>query len=309
MVRRQVFHALESQVNEGLSTLLDFCEGDCARSVLVNRFAKQAVTHTLGRQAPFARFVKADLIGPRGGDLNHVFLQGTQACGLPQQTSGFEVRGLAAGICGTAGLEREFGFEFNAADRSSGRLVGGHAARVTGIDHGDDFVCTRGYFLCGLCQLGVGDGLTIVGQQAFDAPVDCRVPIPGAVSREVDERAPTIACAFTQLPNFFQDVFFGSVLVSHQTDLMARNAHGHGHAFGAFHIVWHTFQRGCASAWTVLTQANDQCRTQSRRLRLRLCGPCREQGQGQQEGGVFFHEIKRIQMGASHGPVKALSPE
>jgi len=64
MVWLQVFHALESQVNEGLSALLDFCEGDGARSVLVNRFAKQAVTHTLGRQAPFAWLVKADLIRP-----------------------------------------------------------------------------------------------------------------------------------------------------------------------------------------------------------------------------------------------------
>jgi hypothetical protein len=154
---------------------------------------------------------------------------------------------------------------------------------VTGIDHGDDFVCTRGDFLCGLSQLGVGDGLTIVCQQALDASVDRRVPIPGAVSREVNERASAIPCAFTQLTNFLEDVFFGGVLVSHQTDLIARNAHGHGHAFGAFHVVWHTFQRSRSGAWTVLTQANDQRRTQSRRLSLRLCGPCREQGQGQQE--------------------------
>jgi hypothetical protein len=190
---------------------------------------------------------------------------------------------LAAGIGRAAGFEREFGFQFNAADRPRGGFAGGHAAGVTGIDHGDDFVCTRCDFLCGLSQFGVGDGLTIVGQQALDASVDRRVPIPGAVSREVDERAPPIACAFTQLPNFLEDVFFGGVLVLHQTDLIDGNAHGHGHAFGAFHVVWHSFQRGRAGAWTVLTQANDQRRTQSRRLCLRLCGPCREQDQGQQE--------------------------
>jgi hypothetical protein len=48
--------------------------------------------------------------------LNHVFLQGTQACGLPQQASGFEIRRLAAGIGRAAGFERELGLEFNAAD-------------------------------------------------------------------------------------------------------------------------------------------------------------------------------------------------
>ncbi len=62
MVRRQVFHTFEPQVNEGLSTLLDFCEGDGTRAVLVNGFAEQAVPYALGRQAPFARLVKADLV-------------------------------------------------------------------------------------------------------------------------------------------------------------------------------------------------------------------------------------------------------
>jgi hypothetical protein len=104
--------------------------------------------------------------------LNHVFLQGTQACCLTQQTSGFEIRRLAAGIGRAAGFEREFGFEFNAADRPRSGFAGGHTTRVTGIDHGDDFVCTRGDFLCGLSQFRVGDGLTIVGQQALDASVD-----------------------------------------------------------------------------------------------------------------------------------------
>jgi hypothetical protein len=62
MVRRQVFHAFEPQVNEGLCALLDFCERNSARAVLVNGFAEQAVPHALGRQAPFARLVKADLV-------------------------------------------------------------------------------------------------------------------------------------------------------------------------------------------------------------------------------------------------------
>jgi hypothetical protein len=64
MVWRQVFHTFEPQVNEGLSALLDFCEGDCTRAVFVNSFAEQTVPHTLGCQATFARFVKADLIRP-----------------------------------------------------------------------------------------------------------------------------------------------------------------------------------------------------------------------------------------------------
>ena len=49
MVWRQVFHTFEPQVNEGLSALLDFCEGDGTRAVLVNSFAEQTVPHTLGR--------------------------------------------------------------------------------------------------------------------------------------------------------------------------------------------------------------------------------------------------------------------
>ena len=64
MVRRQVFHAFEPQVNEGLCTLLDFCQGDGTRAVLVNSFAEKTVPHTLGCQATFARLVKADLIRP-----------------------------------------------------------------------------------------------------------------------------------------------------------------------------------------------------------------------------------------------------
>ena len=64
MVWRQVFHAFEPQVNEGLRALLDFCEGDCARSILVNSFAEQTVPNTLGRQAASAGFIEADLIGP-----------------------------------------------------------------------------------------------------------------------------------------------------------------------------------------------------------------------------------------------------
>ena len=64
MVWRQVFHTFEPQVNEGLSALLNFCEGHGARSVLINSFAEQTVMYTLSRQATFARFVKADLIRP-----------------------------------------------------------------------------------------------------------------------------------------------------------------------------------------------------------------------------------------------------
>jgi hypothetical protein len=64
MVWRQVFHTFEPQVNEGLCALLDFCEGDGTRAVLVNGFAEQAVPHALGRQATFARFVKTDFIRP-----------------------------------------------------------------------------------------------------------------------------------------------------------------------------------------------------------------------------------------------------
>jgi hypothetical protein len=64
MVWRQVFHTFEPQVDEGLSALLDFCEGHGARAVLVNSFTEQTVPHSLGCQATFARFVKADFIRP-----------------------------------------------------------------------------------------------------------------------------------------------------------------------------------------------------------------------------------------------------
>lgn len=263
MVWCQVFHPLEPRVNESLRALLNLCQRDRTRAVLVDGFAEQTIPYTLRRQSTFARLVKTDFIRPGRCDLHHVFLQRAQACCLTQEASGFEVRGLAAGVGSAAGLEGEFGFEFNAADRPCARLAGGHTTGVAGIDHGDDFVRTRGDFLCGLSQLCVGDGLSIVGQQAFHATVDRWVPIPRAVSGKVDEAASAIPRALSQLPNFLEDSFFGGLLVSHQADLVGRNAHGGGNPFGALHVMGYTFERGCASVGSVLAQTDDHCRTQS----------------------------------------------
>lgn len=166
-------------------------------------------------------------------------MQGTEACCFTQKTARFEVGGLAARIGCGAGLVGEFGFELNAANRPCGRFAGCHATRVAGIDHRDDLVRTRGDLLRGLGQLCIGDGLAVVGQQAFHATVDRRVPIPCAMPREVDEAAPAIACALAQLPNLLEDVFLGGVLVTHHANLVDGYAHGHGNSLGAFHIMGH----------------------------------------------------------------------
>ena len=148
---------------------------------------------------------------------------------------------------------------------------------MASIDHGDDLVCIGGDFLRGLGQLGVGDRLAIMGQQAFDATIDRRVPIAGAVSREVNEAATALAGALAQLTDFLKDVFFGGVLVAHQSNLVGRNAHGHGHPFGALDVVWHALQGGRTCVGTILAQANHQCGAQTRCLCEGLT--CYEPGQ------------------------------
>ena len=79
MVRRQIFKALESAVNEGLRALLYFGERDSARAIFVNSFAQQTVTDALCCQSTFAGFIKTDFVRSRRSDLNHVFLQGSEA--------------------------------------------------------------------------------------------------------------------------------------------------------------------------------------------------------------------------------------
>ena len=65
MVRRQVFHAFEFEIDGRLRALLNFCQRYSTRSVDVSRFAEQAVANALCGQAAFARFIKADFIGTR----------------------------------------------------------------------------------------------------------------------------------------------------------------------------------------------------------------------------------------------------
>ena len=163
---------------------------------------------------------------------------------------------------------------------------------MTGIDHGDDLVCAGGDFLCGLCQLGVGDRLAIVGQQPFNAAIGGRVPIACAVPRKIDEAAAALLGALAQLPDFLEDVFFGGVLVPQHANLVARNAHRHGNPFGAFHVMGHALERGGAGVGAVLAQADDQGRSQSRCLRV--CWPGHEQCQRQKNEGIFFHAGQTI---------------
>ncbi len=174
---------------------------------------------------------------------------------------------MTAGIGRAAGLEREFGFELNATDGPCGRFASGDAAGVARVDHGDDFVCRCRHLLSRLCQLLVGDGLAVMGQQAFDAAVHSGIPIARSVSRKVNETATAVAGAFAKFANFLEDVGFGGLLIPDQADLVRRNTHGHGNAFRAFDVIRNALQRRGTRVGAVLTQSDHQSGAQSR-LRL-----------------------------------------
>ncbi len=91
MVGLEVFDALQLAIDRALGALLYFCQRHRTRPIGIDRFAQQTIAHALRGQTAFARFVKTHLIGTGGGDLHHVFLQGTQTGDFTQQAAGFHV--------------------------------------------------------------------------------------------------------------------------------------------------------------------------------------------------------------------------
>ena len=191
MVWFDVGKGLELLLNHPLSTLLYLIDRNGSRAVPIGMRSQQAITYPLGGQAAFARLVKTHLVCARRSDLHEVLFQSTPAGGLHQQPAGLHIHRLTTGVLPLPALQKELGRERGTPDGAGPGCLAPYSIRMTGIEKHHHLVGHLAHAAGLLRDFLVGDGLTVVGQQAFFAALHGGVVPTSAVTRKVDKGSST----------------------------------------------------------------------------------------------------------------------